>query len=166
MELENDTKVILISSDGETIETSAKAAMRSTIIKDSIQDSREDIIEFNANNVKGNILKKIVEYLEHYKETEPKEIERPLPSLNFKECVEEWDFNYIDIDLDMIFEIILAANYLDIKPLLELSSAKVASIIKGKTMEEIRQTFRITNDFTPEEEQQIIEENKLCMENL
>ena len=28
---------------------------------------------------KGNILKKIVEYLEHYKETEPKEIERPLP---------------------------------------------------------------------------------------
>ena len=166
MELENDTKVILISSDGETIETSAKAAMRSTIIKDSIQDSREDIIEFNANNVKGNILKKIVEYLEHYKETEPKEIERPLPSPNFKECVEEWDFNYIDINLDEIFEIILAANYLDIKPLLELSSAKVASILKGKTIEEIKQTFGITNDFTPEEEQQIIEENKWCMENL
>ena len=166
MELENDTKVILISSDGETIETSAKAAMRSTIIKDSIQDSREDIIEFNANNVKGNILKKIVEYLEHYKETEPKEIERPLPSPNFKECVEEWDFNYIDINLDEIFEIILAANYLDIKPLLELSSAKVASILKGKTIDEIKQTFNITNDFTPEEEQQIIEENKWCMENL
>ena len=166
MELENDTKVILISSDGETIETSAKAAMRSTIIKDSIQDSREDIIEFNANNVKGNILKKIVEYLEHYEETEPKEIERPLPSPNFKECVEEWDFNYIDINLDEIFEIILAANYLDIKPLLELSSAKVASILKGKTIEEIKQTFGITNDFTPEEEQQIIEENKWCMENL
>ena len=55
---------------------------------------------------------------------------------------------------------------MDIKPLLELSSAKVASIIKGKTMEEIRQTFGITNEFTPEEEQQIIEENKWCMENL
>ena len=166
MELENDTKVILISSDGEKIEISAKAAMRSTLIKDSIQDCRDDIIEFTANNVKGNILKKIVEYLEHYKDTEPKEIERPLPSQNFKECVDEFDFNFTDIDLDMIFEIILASNYLDIKPLLELASAKVASILKGKTTEEIRRTFGITNEFTPEEEQQIIEENKWCMENL
>ena len=166
MELENDTKVILISSDGEKIETSAKAAMRSTLIKDSIQDCRDDIIEFTANNVKGNILKKIVEYLEHYKDTEPKEIERPLPSQNFKECVDEWDNNYIDVELDLIFELILGANYMDIKPLLELASAKVASIIKGKTTEEIRKTFGITNDFTPEEEQQIIEENKWCMENL
>ena len=166
MELENDTKVILISSDGEKIETSAKAAMRSTLIKDSIQDCRDDIIEFTANNVKGNILKKIVEYLEHYKDTEPKEIERPLPSQNFKECVDEFDFNFTEIDLDMIFEIILASNYLDIKPLQELASAKVASILKGKTTEEIRRTFGITNEFTPEEEQQIIEENKWCMENL
>ena len=166
MELENDTKVILISSDGEKIEISAKAAMRSTLIKDSIQDCRDDIIEFTANNVKGNILKKIVEYLEHYKDTEPKEIERPLPSQNFKECVDEFDFNFTEVDLDMIFEIILASNYLDIKPLLELASAKVASILKGKTTEEIRRTFGITNEFTPEEEQQIIEENKWCMENL
>ena len=166
MELENDTKVILISSDGEKIEISAKAAMRSTLIKDSIQDCRDDVIEFTANNVKGNILKKIVEYLEHYKDTEPKEIERPLPSQNFKECVDEFDFNFIEIDLDMLFEIILASNYLDIKPLLELASAKVASILKGKTTEEIRRTFGITNEFTPEEEQQIIEENKWCMENL
>ena len=166
MELENDTKVILISSDGEKIETSAKAAMRSTLIKDSIQDCRDDIIEFTANNVKGNVLKKIVEYLEHYKDTEPKEIERPLPSQNFKECVDEFDFNFTDIDLNMIFEIVLASNYLDIKPLLELANAKVASILKGKTTEEIRRIFGITNEFTPEEEQQIIEENKWCMENL
>ena len=61
---------------------------------------------------------------------------------------------------------VIVTNYMDIKPLLELASAKVASIIKGKTTEEIRKTFGIVNDFTPEEEQQIIEENKWCMENL
>ena len=44
---------------------------------------------------------------------------------------------------------ILAANYMDIKSLLDLCCAKVASLIKGKTTEEIRKTFNIKNDFTP-----------------
>ncbi len=47
-----------------------------------------------------------------------------------------------------------AANYMDIKPLLDLTCAKVASMIKGKTPEEIRKVFNIVNDFTPEEEAQ------------
>ena len=166
MDVDDGTKVIMISSDEEQFELSAKAAKRSQLVKDSIDESKEDTIEFTANKVKGNILKKVVEYLEHYKDEEPKEIEIPLPSPNFSECVDKWDFDFIDIDLDTIFEIILAANYLDIKPLLELASAKVASLIKGKTTEEVRQLFGITNDFTPEEDQQIIEENKWCMENL
>ena len=160
-----DKKITLVSSDGQKVEISAKAVGRSVLVKGIIEDYPDDA-EVPLNNVKSNILTKIKEYLEHYENTEPKEIERPLPSQNFKECVEEWDEKYIDVDLDMIFEIILGANYMDIKPLLELASAKVASIIKGKTTDEIRKTFNITNDFTPEEEQQIIEENKWCMENL
>ena len=160
-----DKKITLVSSDGEKIEISSKAVQRSVLVKGIIEDYPDDA-EVPLNNVKSNILKKIKEYLEHYENTEPKEIERPLPSQNFKDCVDEWDNTYIDVDLDLIFELILGANYMDIKPLLELASAKVASIIKGKTTEEIRKTFGITNDFTPEEEQQIIEENKWCMENL
>jgi hypothetical protein len=53
-----------------------------------------------------------------------------------------------------------AANYMDIKPLLDLTCAKVASMIKGKTPEQIRKTFNITNDFTPEEEEAVRAENK------
>ena len=166
MEVEDDAKVIMISSDGQKFEISVKAAMRSQIMKESIMGNNQEEIEFNANNIKGDILKKVVEYLEHYENEEPKEIERPLPSLNFKECVDEWDYNFIDVDINTIFKIINASNYLNIPPLLELSSAKMASIIKGKTTEEVRQLFGIQNEFTPEEEQQIIEENKWCMENL
>ena len=55
-------------------------------------------------------------------------------------------------DLESIFDIIIAANYLDIKSLLDLSCAKIATLIRGKSPEEIRKTFNITKDFTPEEE--------------
>ena len=147
------------------MQISAKAAQRSQLVKGIIEDYPDDA-EVPLNNVKSGILKKIKEYLEHYQDSDPKEIERPLASQNYQDCVEAWDYEFINVDLDLIFEIILAANYMDIKPLLELASAKVASIIKGKTTEEIRKTFNIQNDFTPEEEQQILEENKWCMENL
>ena len=59
----------------------------------------------------------------------------------------------------------MAANYLDIKSLLELSCAKVASLIKNKTVAEIRTFFNIENDFTPEEEAQIQEENRWAEES-
>ena len=155
----------LVSSEGEKMQISVKAAQRSQMIKRIIDDFPNET-EIPLENVRSNILKKIKEYLDHYQDTDPKEIERPLASQNFQECVDPWDFEFINVDLDLIFEIMLASNYMDIKPLLELATSKVASIIKGKTPEEIRKTFNIQNDFTPEEEQQIREENQWCLDNL
>lgn len=57
-----------------------------------------------------------------------------------------------------------AANYLDIKGLLDVTCKTVANMIKGKTPEEIRKTFNIKNDFTPEEEEQVRKENEWCEE--
>merc|ERR1712146_57499 len=76
------------------------------------------------------------------------EIEKPLKSANMHEVVSEWDASFVDIEQELLFELILAANYMDIKSLLDLTCAKVASMIKGKTPEEIRKTFNIVNDFT------------------
>ena len=160
---EKDRIIFLIPSEGEKEEISLKAALRSGLIKSIIEinpDSTEIPLKLDSS-----ILKKVKEYLEHYKDKEPLEIEKPLKSNNFKECVDEWDYNFTDIELSILFELILASNYLDIKSLLELASTRIASIVNGKTNEEIRKAFDITIDFTPEEEQQIIEENKWFMEN-
>ena len=42
-----------------------------------------------------------------------------------------------------IFELISAANYMDIEPIISLGCAKIASMIKGKTSEEIRNIFNV-----------------------
>merc|ERR1719384_2673965 len=72
------------------------------------------------------------------------------------------DAEYVNIEQEVLFELILAANYLDIKSLLDLTCAKVTSMNKGKNTEEIRKQFNIVNDFTPEEEAQVREENRWC----
>ena len=59
-----------------------------------------------------------------------------------------------------VFHLTLAANYLDIRPLVDLCSAKIASLIKGKTPEEIRANLNIVNDFSAEEEAVVREENR------
>jgi hypothetical protein len=75
---------------------------------------------------------------------------QPLKSANLADIVPEWDAKFVDLDQEVLFELVLAANYMDIKSLLDLSCAKVASMVKGKTPDEIRKTFNIKNDFTPE----------------
>ena len=93
------------------------------------------------------------------------EIERPLKSSNMRDVVSEWDANFINMETEALMDLIVSANLLIIQPLLEVayefiqllisSCAKVASMIKGKSPEEIRSTFNIVNDFTPEEEAKV-----------
>jgi len=64
----------------------------------------------------------------------------------------------------VLMTVLQAANYLDIKALLDVGCKTVANMIKGKSPEEIRKTFNIQNDFTPEEEDQIRRENEWAEE--
>ncbi|EEF29196.1 skp1, putative [Ricinus communis] len=59
----------------------------------------------------------------------------------------------------------MAANYLNVKGLLDLTCQTVADMIKGKTPEEIRKTFNIKNDFTPEEEEEVRRENQWAFDS-
>ncbi|KAF4727623.1 suppressor of kinetochore protein mutant, partial [Perkinsus olseni] len=134
----------------------------SSLIVNMVEDGGVDE-EIPLPNVKTAILAKVIEYCKHHKDNPPDEITKPLKSTSLAECgVSDWDCEFVNIEQEILFELILAANYLDIKSLLDLSCAKVASMIKGKTPEEIRQQFNIVNDFTPEEEAQVREENKWC----
>ena len=82
----------------------------------------------------------------------------------FTDNIPTWDQDFLKVDQGTLFEIILAANYLDIKGLLEVTCKTVANMMKGKSAEEIRKLFNIENDLTPEEEEQIRKENAWCEE--
>lgn len=115
-------------------------------------------------NVKATVLQKVLDFCEHHLTEPMTEIEKPLKSQNMKDVVQQWYADFVNVEQVLLFELILAANYLDIKPLLDLTCATVASMIKGKSPEDIRATFNIKNDFSPEEEAQVREENKWCEE--
>jgi S-phase kinase-associated protein 1 len=156
----------LISNENEIILVEKDIAILSELIKTMHEGDKEEK-EIPLPNVKSSILKKVILYLKYHFRNPAKEIEKPLKSANLADVVCPWDAEFIECDnnQETLFELILAANYMDIKPLLDLSCAKVASMIKGKTPEEIRKTFNITNDFTPEEENTLREENKWAEES-
>lgn len=84
--------------------------------------------------------------------------------LNFKNIGFKNNVIFVQVDQGTLFELILAANYLDIKGLLDVTCKTVANMIKGKTPDEIRKTFNIKNDFSNAEEEQVRKENEWCEE--
>ena len=76
--------------------------------------------------------------------------------------VPAWAAEFVDIEQQLLFDVILAANYLDIESLFDVTCCKVASMMRNKTAKEIRDTFNIENDYTPEEEAKFIEETTWC----
>jgi len=159
-----EVRIELVAKDGEKFSVDRKVAVMSELVK-TMAEGDADEKEIPLPNVKAEVLKKVVAYMNYHQDNVAKEIEKPLKSANMAEVVSQWDSDFVDVEQELLFELILASNYMDIKPLLDLTCAKVASMIKGKTPEQIRKTFNIQNDFTPEEEEAVRAENKWAEES-
>ena len=149
--------IVLKSSDGETFEVDEAVALESQTIKHMIEDDCADT-SIPLPNVTSKILAKVIEYCKRHvdaSKTEDKASEDELKT---------FDADFVKVDQGTLFDLILAANYLNIKSLLDLICQTVADMIKGKTPEEIRKTFNIKNDFTPEEEEEVRRENAWAFE--
>ena len=88
------------------------------------------------------ILAEVIVYMNHHKGVEPPIVEKPLRSKVMKDvCKDPFDADFIDRigeNRQALYDLILAANYMDIKSLLHLGCAKVASLIKGQPLEKIK----------------------------
>lgn len=121
-----------------------KVCIGSGLISMMIEDNDEENLLVPVSNVPEKYLPMIIEFLKYSFINPMPEIEKPLKSIMMEENISEWYAKFIDsISLEEILELIQVANYLDIKNLLDLCSAKIASIIKGKSPEELRRIFNI-----------------------
>ncbi|KAL6179065.1 hypothetical protein ACLB2K_050581 [Fragaria x ananassa] len=152
--------ITLKSSDNETFEVDEAVALESQTIKHMVEDGCAD----NAiplPNVTGAILARVIEYCKKHVEEGGKDAEKDKSG---ESPLKTFDAEFVKVDQNVLFDLILAANYLNIKGLLDLTCQTVADMIKGKTPEEIRKTFNIKNDFTPEEEEEVRRENQWAFE--
>ena len=151
MSLESIEQVNIISKENESFTISKEVSQLSELLKTILEDENEN--EIYLKIVSSQYLKKVIEFMNYYSTNPFEEIQKPLKSPNLKDFLSDWYISFLDIDNDTLFELISVSNYLDIKPLLDLTCAKVATMIKGKDTSEIRDTFRIT--LQPEEEKLI-----------
>eukprot|EP01134_Creolimax_fragrantissima_P002679 CFRG2679T1 len=164
----NDNSLVkLCSSDDREFEVTSKVAKMSVTIKNMLEDlglESEDVPTIPLPNVSSVILEMVIKYCTHHQDDVVPTQEDEATRERALEDIDPWDQKFVGGDQGTLFELILAANYLDIKSLLDLTCKTVANMIKGKDAEEIRKTFNIKNDFTKEEEEQVRKENEWCEE--
>eukprot|EP00956_Cyclotella_meneghiniana_P002964 scaffold3602_cov66-Cyclotella_meneghiniana.AAC.1 len=128
--------VKLISKEGDTFLISTEIAKLSNLVVTTLgeeeqehADDDNDTVEIPLSNVKSSVLSKVVEYCKHYN-VEP---------------MQQYYADFVKVDQAMLFELVTAANFMDIKPLLDLTCLAVSFFIKGKSPEEIRKIFNISD---------------------
>ena len=133
---DSNTTITLISSDNQPFMLSAKAASRSRLVKDMTTDF-EAQPDFPMENIHSSTLSKIVEYLKHYQNTEPKDIQKPLKNSQIDTLLDPWDLNFINsLSKEEAFNIINATNYMDISSLNQLCACKIAAELIMKEEQE------------------------------
>ncbi|KAL3624229.1 SKP1-like protein 1A [Castilleja foliolosa] len=155
---ESAKKILVRSSDGELFEVEEAVAVVSQTIKHMIEDDCA-YAEIPIHNVTGVILAKVIEYCKRHVDA-AKTDDKPSSTPVSDEELKAFDADFVKVDQSTLFDLILAANYLNIKSLLDLGCQTAADMIKGNTPEEIRKHFKIVNNFTPEEEEEVRKENQ------
>jgi len=154
--------VVLPASDNAKLTMPVRLLRESKMINNMIGDIG-DQKEIEVHNVKAQLLELTGRFVERMLANAPP-VDAPAPAqqpaLEFKTWEQAFIDEHLAGDRAVIFDLLLAANFLDVAPLLNLCCRLVASQLKGKTPEQIRVEFNIKNDFTPEEEAQVRAENQ------
>ena len=145
--------ITLKSVDDKSFEVSEEACKKSNYIQKLIDGGKTTI---NFDEIKGEVLEIIVEYLNYYVDKDFPTLPEVLKSNDLKSEIGEWDFSFIDkVSYENCFHLINAGLLLELNHLYDLACAKIAAFMKGKTPEEVNQEFTIECQLTQEEAKEL-----------
>ncbi|EYU37961.1 hypothetical protein ABFS82_02G007400 [Erythranthe guttata] len=157
-------KIVVKSSDGDIFEMDEAVASNSLTIKNMIEDGcADDVIPLP--NVNTPILAMIIQYCKHHTEAAADKGAAAAAKKVSEDSLIDFDTEFMDVEQCTRFDLLLAANYLNIKSLMDLICETVAGTMKGKSPVELREMFNIENDFTPEEEEKFRKDRDWKFEN-
>lgn len=143
------SQVILVSNDDKRFPVARNIAEMSETVKSLLSELPETTgdQEVPLTNVDGATLEKILEWAKHH-------IVHPDPPTSDADKyrtdnISDWDKAFMTVDMDMLFGLVMAANWLDMRALLELGCKTIANMIKGSTPEEVRTKFLLPPDRLP-----------------
>ena len=146
-------KIKLRTSDNVLVEVNDHRDMelsvlvRTCLVGCDTEEETEMDEEIPLPNVSHEILGYILEFTQHHCVETMKTIPRPLTTTNLEDLVGTWYNNFITRqefeDIKLLSALVKAANYLDIHPLQELGCARMACLIRGNEVGEIRRILQL-----------------------
>ena len=143
----------LKSSDGQEFNVSPEACQLSRFLQNQIQNGKNEI---EVEDIRGEILKLVVDYLNYYQSNEIPKIPDVLQSNDLKKEVSPWDYKFVGpLTFEQTFHLINAGLLLELDHLHDLACAKIAAFMKGKSPEDVNKEFTIECQLTQEEAKQL-----------
>ena len=141
-------KIVLRTRDEKTLEVDTEDVQESVLMSTLLESDVQENEEIPIPNVDFNILTRIISFLRLHRDSPMKRLEKPLSIKPFSEIVEPWVYSFITgfDSIEELYELIKAADYMDIQPLHELACARVASMIRGKNPIEIRRILGLSEE--------------------
>ena len=145
--------VTLKSNDGQEFKVNEGACSLSRFLQNQIQNGKNEI---EVEDIKGEILKLVVDYLNYYSNHEIPKIPDVLSSNDLKNEVSERDYKFVGpLTYEQTFHLINAGLLLELDHLHDLACAKIAAFMKGKSPEDVNKEFTIECQLTQEEAKQL-----------
>ncbi|RIA04924.1 hypothetical protein BRARA_K00804 [Brassica rapa] len=157
-------KIIFESSEGESFEVDEAVALECQTIKNMIEDDCTDG-GIPLANVNSATLSKVIDYCKKHVEAaaaaEANAGDKDIYGANKDIELKTWDEEFVKVDQPLLFDLMLAANFLIIPGLLDLTCK---TMMRGKTVLQIREIFHIKKDYTDAEEAEVRKENAWAFE--
>lgn len=152
--------ITLKCSDGEIFNVGIDIAQTSLTIKNMLQDLTGDNQAQEAvplYSISGKIFRMVLQWAEYHRDYTAQTHATNCNDLATQRSAElsSWDSDFLRVDQSTLVDLIAAADFLDIRHLLDICCRQVANMIRDKTPEEIRRCFGIKRDLTAAEEDAI-----------